>query len=75
MNPDRIESNFSVAEKSDLDGAFAEDMPFEYIANVDVLTQQAAGSRTEFWWPLLIGAVAVLMLEQGLAWWFGARVS
>jgi hypothetical protein len=56
-----------------LDGVMVEEMPFEYIANVDVLAEQAAGSRTEFWWPLLMAAVCVLMLEQGLAWWFGSR--
>lgn len=73
INPDPTESNFASASRPELDSALAEDMPFEYVADATVLADQAAGARQEFWWPLLVAAVLVLMTEQTLAWWFGKR--
>ena len=34
---------------------------------------EAFDPRTELWWPLLMAALVILMLEHSLAWWFGTR--
>lgn len=73
VNPDAAESNFASATKLELESALAEEMPYEFVADASVLSQQSNQGREELWWPILMAAIAVLMLEQGLAWWFGTR--
>jgi len=73
VNPDARESDLRVASEAELERALGDEMPFEYVADVGALVSQAAGARREFWWPLLVMALVVLMTEHVLAWWFGTR--
>lgn len=73
VNPDPAESDLAVAGRTELETALAEDMVYEYVADVSILSDRTAGARRELWWPLLMCAVLVLMCEQSLAWWFGTR--
>jgi len=73
VNPDPRESNLHGASRTELDRAVGESMPFEYVADVGDLVGFSANARPEFWWPLLLGAIVVLLSEHVLAWWFGTR--
>jgi hypothetical protein len=46
---------------------------FEYVRDIGAFTARAFDPRTELWWPILIMAIVVLMVEHSLAWWFGTR--
>jgi len=72
VNLDPAESNLARASRAELEDALPE-MKFDYVRDLSVLSGESAGGRRELWWPILIGAVCVLMLEHGLAWWFGTR--
>jgi hypothetical protein len=48
-------------------------LKFEYVRDLGTFTAQAFDPRTELWWPILMAAIAILMLEHSLAWWFGTR--
>jgi len=73
VNPDARESDLRAASRDELDRVLGEAMPFEYVADVGALAGSSADGKPEFWWPLLLGAMAVLMSEHVLAWWFGTR--
>ncbi|MCH7526943.1 MAG: BatA domain-containing protein [Planctomycetes bacterium] len=72
VNPDPTESDLSPAMEPDLREALHE-MPFEYVAGLDALDRAGEESRTELWQVVLLAAMAVLMSEQLLGWWFGRR--
>ena len=73
VNPEPQESDLRGASRDELDRALGEAMPFEYVADVSALAGSSADARPELWWPLLLGAMVVLMSEHVLAWWFGMR--
>ncbi|MCZ6915555.1 MAG: hypothetical protein O7I93_02160, partial [Gemmatimonadetes bacterium] len=73
VNPDPQESDLRGASRDELDRALGEVMPFEYVADISALAGSSADARPELWWPLLLGAMVVLMTEHVLAWWFGTR--
>ncbi|MCZ6815319.1 MAG: BatA domain-containing protein [Planctomycetota bacterium] len=72
VNPDASESNLSRAAQAELASHLIE-LDFEYVRDLSVFQEQGAGAKKELWWPLLLFAVVVLMLEQTLAWRFGTR--
>jgi len=72
VNPDPAESDLTRAGEATLRRA-AEGLSHAYVRDVAVLAEAGADGRQEFWWPLLLAAIVVLMMEQGLAWWFGTR--
>jgi hypothetical protein len=72
VNVDPQESNLSAADEDELRRAMG-DTPFEYIKGIDNLSGATGEKRTEFWRLLLIVAMIVLMMEQGLAWRWGQR--
>jgi hypothetical protein len=72
VNPDPTESDLSPATEPDLRQALHE-IPFEYVAGLDALDRAGEESRTELWQAVLLAALAVLMCEQLLGWWFGRR--
>src|SRR5690606_20226716 len=53
VNADPAESNLASASETELQTAFAEEMPYEYVRDVSVLAARASDSRREYWWPLL----------------------
>lgn len=72
VNPDPSESDLAPATEAELrDGA--EKLSVDVIKDPAELAAVADEGRTEFWWPLMLIVVAMLMAEQGLAWRFGAR--
>jgi len=72
VNPAVRESDLTPAGQAGLTAALLE-MKFEYFRDLSMFGGEASEARRELWWPLLMAAVAVLMVEHGLAWWFGAR--
>ncbi len=72
VNPDPRESGLARASRAELAAALPE-MPFEYVREIAALSRGAEDSRRELWWPILAAVAALLMAEQALAWWFGAR--
>lgn len=72
VNPDPAESNLARAGSRALTDTLIE-MEFDYIRDLSLFEGESAGARQELWWPLLLAAMVVLMLEHTLAWWFGAR--
>jgi hypothetical protein len=70
VNLDAGESNLATASKSELSAALA-GVPHEYLTSAEAFLDAAERTRQELWPTLLALLVAVLMLEQGLAWWFG----
>jgi len=72
VNPDARESDLRRASRAELAEALKE-MKFEYVRDVGAFADESATARREIWWPILLATVAILMLEQGLARWFGAR--
>jgi hypothetical protein len=72
VNPDPRESDLTPANEEELRRTMPE-IPFEYVDSLDQLTSRDRESRTELWAIFLIAALATLMTEQGLAWWWGRR--
>ncbi len=72
VNPDPSESDLRRIRSTELSEERV-GMSFELIGDVSILQEHVAAARQELWWPLLWGAVAILMIEQTLAWWFGTR--
>ena len=67
---DSQESNLASCTEAELRRS-APQIDFEFVSDVAVLTAQANETLREFWPALLIGVVALLMVEQSLACWFG----
>jgi len=72
VNVDSRESDLTMAQENEIRRALGT-LPFEYIQGLDKLSAGADQARTELWRLFLIAAVAVLMTEQTLAWWWGRR--
>ncbi|MDO8631096.1 MAG: hypothetical protein Q7R41_11450, partial [Phycisphaerales bacterium] len=72
VNVDPTESDLTMAADEVL-GRTMGGMPFEYVRGLDQLAGAAGEARTELWTPLLLAAMAALMAEQSLAWWWGRR--
>ena len=72
VNLDPRESDLSTVNEDDLRRAIA-GVPFEYIQGIDGLASGTGEGRTEYWRLILCLAVAVLLGEQCLAWWWGQR--
>lgn len=72
VNLDPRESNLGPVNREQLQAALP-DVRFTLVQDIDSLMADNQTLRTEMWWPLLLMAVAVLMAEQSLAWWFGTR--
>ncbi|HKQ50024.1 MAG TPA: BatA domain-containing protein [Phycisphaerae bacterium] len=72
VNPDPRESNLAQASREELEAVFGPS-GFEYVRDIGAFTAQAFDPRTELWWPILMAALVILMLEHSLAWWFGTR--
>ena len=72
VNPDPRESNLAQASREELEAVFGPS-GFEYVRDIGAFAAQAFDPRTELWWPILMAALGVLMLEHSLAWWFGTR--
>jgi len=71
VNVDARESDLRQALPEELRDAIG--VPFEYIAGLDALGGEDGAPRTELWPAFLVLAMGILMMEQGLAWWFGRR--
>ncbi len=72
VNIDPRESDLTPADEAQLRRALG-DVPFEYVKGIDGLTDAGGDARFELWRLFLFVAVAVLMVEQSLAWWWGRR--
>ncbi len=70
---DSRESNLASCTEAELRRS-APQIDFEFVDDVAVLAAKSDETLREFWPALLIGVVALLMVEQSLACWFG-RVS
>ena len=70
VNLDPKESNLAVATEAEID-AMMTGIPYEYVALSDGFLDDSQQARHELWASLLIMLVLLLMIEQGLAWWFG----
>lgn len=71
VNFDARESNLKVARQRELDVALGS-VPHEYVRAADAFQQDETRARRELWPAVLVALVTILMLEQALAWWFGA---
>jgi hypothetical protein len=71
VNFDARESDLTVARRHELDVALGS-VPHEYVRAADAFQQDETRARRELWPAVLLTLVTVLMLEQALAWWFGA---
>lgn len=74
VNVDPREADLTPADRDELK-RHAGKLPVEYVRDLAAYAGDAADSRRELWWPLLILAAAILMLEHALAWRFGARTA
>jgi hypothetical protein len=72
VNVDPTESDLTMAADEVL-GRTMGGVPFEYVRGLDQLAGAAGEARTELWTPLLLAAMAALMAEQSLAWWWGRK--
>jgi uncharacterized membrane protein YfbV (UPF0208 family) len=50
-------------------------LPFVYVSGDQSEATAGEDVRRELWPTVLTALVALLMCEQGLAWWFGRRNS
>lgn len=66
------ESDLTPATEAELRQAMP-DLPFQYISGIEGLDDGAQEARTELWPACLLAAMACLMTEHSLAWWFGRR--
>ena len=69
-HPDSQESNLASCTEAELRRS-APQIDFEFVNDVAVLAAKSDETLREFWPALLIGVVALLMVEQSLACWFG----
>ena len=65
------ESDLTAATPAALEQAL-EGIPHEFVAAADGFLQGAEQTRRELWPAVLALLAVVLMVEQALAWWFGA---
>ncbi len=70
VNLDPRESDLSRAEEAELKQAMGS-VAFHYIESLDQLSGEGGESRTELWRTVLLMVMAVLMIEQLLAWRWG----
>ncbi len=70
VNLDTRESDLAVARAHELAAALGS-VPHEYVQAADAFLQDHQAARRELWPAILLAMVAVLMMEQTLAWWFG----
>jgi hypothetical protein len=70
VNVDPRESDLTLADEDALRSSMGQ-VPFEYVKGMDKLAEAADEARTELWRLFLFAAVAVLMVEQSLAWFWG----
>ena len=71
VNVDPREGDLRRADRASLLAAMP-GMDVEYVAGDVLVVGEQAEARRELWPAMLIALVCVLMLEQALAWWFGA---
>jgi hypothetical protein len=71
VNLEPRESDLRRADRSELLASLG-DLSASYVTGESLAGRAHAEARQELWPALLALLVAVLMLEQGLAWWFGA---
>ncbi|NUQ48089.1 MAG: hypothetical protein HUU22_18910 [Phycisphaerae bacterium] len=74
VNVDPREADLTPAGRDELKRT-AGKLPVEYVRDLAAFAGDSSDSRREMWWPLLILAAGVLMLEHALAWRFGARTA
>lgn len=72
VNVDPRESDLMMAQQEDL-GRRLEGVSFDYVRGIEQLAESTGAARIELWRPLLIGIATVLLLEQGLAWYWGRK--
>lgn len=72
VNVDAKESNLAGAPEAAVRNA-AGDLPITYVAGGELVADDTANTRRELWPSVLIALVVVLLVESGLAWWFGSR--
>lgn len=72
VNVDPTESDLTMAA-DELLGRTMGGVPFEYVRVLDQLAGAAGEAKTELWTPFLLAAMAALMAEQSLAWWWGRK--
>jgi len=73
VNVDPGEGDLTVAGEQDLRRAMPE-VSFAYLRSDEGLDELDQAGRKELWLAFLVAALAVLLGEQGLAFWFGRRV-
>ncbi len=70
VNMDPAESDLAAAARGEIDAMMA-GIPFQYVSLSEGFLDDEQQARHELWSGLLLSLVALLMIEQGLAWWFG----
>ena len=73
VNVDPVESDLRKATESELTASPDPKLKIQYFDDVAKLVRDDDTGRTEFWWPLLVAAIGVLMAEHFLACRFGGR--
>ena len=72
INVDPTESDLRRADRATLTEAVP-GLSVEYVSGDKLVSSQHTEARQQLWPALLIGLVIVLMTEQALARWFGAK--
>ena len=72
VNVDPHESDLTMARRSELNSAMGR-LPFDYVEGLAGLLPGGDEARMELWRLVVVLALVVLMVEQGLAWWWGQR--
>jgi hypothetical protein len=70
VNLDPAESNLAAAAPAEI-AAMMSGVPYEYVTLSGGFLDNEQKARHELWSGMLMALVALLMVEQGLAWWFG----
>ncbi len=71
VNLDPRESDLRRADRSALLASMGA-LPVQYVTGTTLTSRTLAEARQELWPVVLVCVTLLLMLEQGLAWWFGA---